>query len=693
MNTLTKIKTSVYTKVLIATLIGVVAFTFALLSLQTDSINESCEGLLGDLNSDYFIDQNDETVLTNIVANQGDFNACGDLDENGLMGPGDITLLEQLVINQPSIVMTPPVVNNSLYETVNQQFTSNGQYVLNANSEYTSQPVLPVYSLSIDADVELPYEYSLVRVTLFDKSGGEHLVYEGYPLLTGVGNFNLLQTCDETCVLDNIVPDYLNVQVEYGSINIGDVYAAENYDNLSMAVKSMSIPAYADRLKAETDAFKVSGLKANIRTMKKVGLRWAPGETSVSRLSYAEKKRKFSGENLPNLQGFEYYKGGVFELVSPETPEDIEEYENNKRIEEILNDTSSQDSYNIVEAQSLTDEDLDVKITPITEFYVYTTPYEWDWRDIHGENWILPAVSQGDCNGCGAFAATAVVEGKINMWYNQHLDIDLSERDVICQVDDNRSDPIINIGLVGINSCQLWISGPKALSQFDNSSGINENWCMPYEDVQDSSYDCDDCGGGNKWRITRSKEVGISNSDIMLTLIAGGPVTLGIKDWNHSVAVIGYHKLKVDPATIAFRFKNSWGADWGDLGFGAAVIKKSRRQNVYRAGQPYVKNRLNLYQIDCLDRDNDGYCSWGISSPFKPKTCPDFCADTWDRNDCNPTITDTVQGIKYPMSCTEDYSSYFNYGRDDDSTDTDCENDPTAEGCPGVREPRPPVGR
>lgn len=72
----------------------------------------------------------------------------------------------------------------------------------------------------------------------------------------------------------------------------------------------------------------------------------------------------------------------------------------------------------------------------------------WDWRNRHGANdpsspyfddddsgftgWITPIKNQAEPTGCGscsAFGTFGSFEAMINLYYNQHLDLDLSEQE------------------------------------------------------------------------------------------------------------------------------------------------------------------------------------------------------------------------------------------------------------------------
>ena len=80
-----------------------------------------------------------------------------------------------------------------------------------------------ITGLSIDADIELNNDTSLVRVVLVTDDNKNFLIYEAYPLIVETNLFVIHDGCDETCFLDNVKPVACKVLLIDASIKINSL--------------------------------------------------------------------------------------------------------------------------------------------------------------------------------------------------------------------------------------------------------------------------------------------------------------------------------------------------------------------------------------------------------------------------------------------------------------------------------------
>ena len=111
---------------------------------------------------------------------------------------------------------------------------------------------------------------------------------------------------------------------------------------------------------------------------------WTAGVTQLSLMTLEERMRALGFDVSDDTGGFEYYAGGIFEVGDPE--------------EYVQNPTRT---------NSFVDE--------------------FDWTDRHGKNWMTSIKGQGYSNYCAAFTGVACAEALTNLYYNQKIDLDLSE--------------------------------------------------------------------------------------------------------------------------------------------------------------------------------------------------------------------------------------------------------------------------
>lgn len=505
----------------------------------------------------------------------------------------------------------------------------------------------------ITGEVNLNSENSLVRVTLIDSNGKEYLVYEAYPLISE-NNVKLTSACEETC----------NLNLQSARLKIKIVGASIKINSISPIAKGATIPSKtaAEKMKAEKEKLKIDKMNQQIKAK---GLTWVAGETSVSKLSYEEKKKLFAYPNgtpvaeLPNLQGFEYYEGGIFEIKSEKDFSDVQTVQ-----------------------MSPSDSNL---------------PTSWDWRNVNGENWMTSVKNQGNAGNCWAFANIGALESQINLYYNKKVDVDLSEQML---VDCANLGPIAELSgypeqCGGDNMCY-----PGANYCKDVYLGIADENSDPYsqrELIYNPSV-CDESHIASDWRnrlwkisdfhdykflsaFVTNPTPGCANQTLNLSevefkkiLITKGPLDSVINQWHHAMVLLGYHKItrgdiiysggyaggtapiiigSGDPliGQTCWVFKNSWGTNWGDNGYGKIVSFEDIGWGSLPMG-PFIPPIDKNYwpagfdgKVNCVDKDKDNYCNWGISEQPPTETiCPATCKKDSqnklikDCDDSNPTI-------------------------------------------------------
>ena len=481
---------------------------------------------------------------------------------------------------------------------------------------------LIIPSIDVSGSVVLPSKEDYLRVILLDSKGKEHLVFEAYYPLYSLGTFSFENICNETCDLSKITPSKIRIET-----NISDFSKIQ--------ISSLSISSGAKLSQKDTA---VNSINKNLRENNES---WVAGETSVSKLSYAEKKAMFGDGSVAPQGGFEYYSGGVFGSAS------------------------------LMQTQS----------TPSTNL-----PSSWDWRNRNGKNYISPIKNQGTYNLCWAFASVAAVESVFNIYYNDLLNYDLAEKEYFCGTFNNLS-LIPNTWSSGSGVYGGYIyQGIGYLSTF----GVVEESCIPYtlnssNNLIESSctlaasVDCTNytftngvcaygdtacascknkslskgnsaCASKKIFSISDFNYVGADYLSVVTdlnvlkrTLIEKGPLAMGSDFFNvtnydknitsgHAMLLVGY-ETDSQGRTILI-FKNSYGVNWGVNGYAKTYVPEMSQ--VFYVFNPTIKSNGTNPVVNCVDEDNDSYCSWGIGS--KPSSCSSSCNSLEDCDDSNPGL-------------------------------------------------------
>lgn len=264
-----------------------------------------------------------------------------------------------------------------------------------------------------------------------------------------------------------------------------------------------------------------------------------------------------------------------------------------------------------------------------------TLPKVFDWRNWHGGNFVTSVKDQAypvTCGSCWAFAAIASIESAANIRFNQPVDRDLSEQQLVTALP---------------KYCQEgW---PTSVYEYAKVIDILTEAEHPYF-ADSANHRTSVLDPTNHIQIIGSRSTsGFSKAEtIIKNLVRRSPQTIWIPSLKHIMAIVGYD---IDSeGYVTWHIKNSWGQWWGEEGYVRMTLSNSAVKEIMNPVIPYFPNNLTQ-QPTCTDRDNDGYYFWGLDQ-FKPSSCPAGSSDTEDANDGDPTVNtfNTSSGLNALLS-------------------------------------------
>lgn len=467
-----------------------------------------------------------------------------------------------------------------------------------------------IYGLAVSAEIKLLNDNSKVELVFIDQNYNEYLIYETYGYLQDESIVQLDEVCEETCILDGTKVKSVLIKVKDAEVTLQKLHYVTRSEFAG------SVNELRKQIKTQQNEYKIARINQGIKAK---GQHWVAGPTSVSELSYSDKMLLFGQSTFP--PGFEFYAGGIISTGSESTS-----------LKSVTTSTSS--------------------------------PYidEWDWRDRHGKNWITPVTNQGACGSCWAFASTGAVEAMVNVYFNQQINLDLAEQDVLSCSD--------------AGSC----SGgyPNIALDYIKNTGVVDEVAFPYAQAD---LPCTNKSTNLSQLIKISGRVDFGSSaypktddNLKRMLIENGPISGGLYDWSHAMVLVGYKIVAAgdvfsyrdldlkqywkvvnegDPliGKVVWKFKNSWGKYFGDLGY---IYVETPITNLgwTHAIQTPITSVVQNYNVVCTDADGDGYYWWGLGP--KPANCPP-CPDLADGDDSDPTLGPLDQyGYCTPISTAND---------------------------------------
>lgn len=355
-----------------------------------------------------------------------------------------------------------------------------------------------ITSLSISGTCKLSdYHRSLFRAVLVDKTGHEYLITEYIGYLESNKNINFKRQCIETILLDKVQADKLKIIISQAQVHINSIeYSTDNDQTAkkqAKLAKKMQHKNLADKYNEHNKIQQMMWLADTL--------------CNSANLSYMEKKIVFGNNNDYFMtDGMEYYSGGFFVVSDSENP--------------------------------LTTKNEILKPT----LHNYISNFSWANR--HGRNWNTPVKSQvkptndhGN-GGCWAFAAVAVAESFANLYYNQKIDLDLSEQQVI------------SCSHGGTNA---YGGSPRTAANYIVQNGLIDEYCFPFSN---SDEQCDNqCVNPDQFFIPKefSNPIPLIEDSIKHNLIHHGPLLASINNhfYIHAMSLVGYGKI-TENTTISY---------------------------------------------------------------------------------------------------------------------------------------------
>ncbi|MBM3403740.1 MAG: hypothetical protein FJY10_02480 [Bacteroidetes bacterium] len=450
------------------------------------------------------------------------------------------------------------------------------------------------------------------------------MVFESYLMIADTNTFDFTYVCDETCFFTGFVPESLIIQINDASLTLNTIAWGD--------ISQISANELQRQYKFSMDSMKVDKISQYIQ---KERLIWRADHTNQSRLFYSNKKKLWGDKYL--LNGLEYYKNGIYSSRNP---------------------------------------------TKVGQPVHYGYVDNFDWRNRHGANdpsspyfdgdlechtgWMTKPVCQSGClvgddflcnidptectlmgginkiaGTCWIFGPTAQIEALTNLYYNEHINIDLSEQRTVCYY--GRATPYIS----------------DSTFILFRDMGIPNEECLPYFG-DTSTQHCSTLCPNPQEKISIQSYHRYSNptqEELQQYLIQYGPVNTNSHKFyppnysGHSMVLAGWDVIDEDDRSIGnavipteylgvtyFIYKQSLGKDdpTTDKGFQYMIHFNDEQPKKIQVVDPLIfsLNRTSA-DINCFDKDGDSYYFWGIGE--KPAHCPPYPAEP-DGDDSNPGL-------------------------------------------------------
>ena len=488
-----------------------------------------------------------------------------------------------------------------------------------------------ISGFAISGEVRKTSPEYVIRVILTDIDGNEYLVMESYDEINSDSVFYVVDYCEETALLSGITPVNLKVFLKDASFQLTRMSFSSS---LNRDVSKAEIDNARKNIKKSQTETIISKINAYNRSHNRL---WVAGETSLSVLDYATKKRLLGLNDGISSEGWEYYVDGIFEIGHTNQ----------------LNRDG-------------------------TTLYVP----DFDWRDRHGINWMTPVKDQWHSQFCVAFATLSCVEALINLYYNKKIDLNLSEQELA-----SCSGITPHGTFDGLDRDSVW--------DYITYHGVCDEDSYPFI-AQLCTIPC----LSNNIEVEELIKIGgrvdhiYLNSDIYKNVIINyGPLyTVMSSGGNlyHALALVGYHTIK--EGDVIYKSSNGINhsgasqplqGDDPHIGLTYWVFKDSSGENNHMQGYRYILfnnasgcpdsywvttfltpiTRMGHTDAEIVweDRDGDGYFNWGIGS--RPSSVPEWVPYIRDGDDSDNS-KGTLDQYAYCADLAANIADTLLYDRD-----------------------------
>ncbi|KAM9658330.1 dipeptidyl peptidase 1 isoform 1-T1 [Trichechus inunguis] len=207
-------------------------------------------------------------------------------------------------------------------------------------------------------------------------------------------------------------------------------------------------------------------------------------------------------------------------------------------------------------------------------------PASWDWRNVHGINFVSPVRNQASCGSCYSFASMGMLEARLRILTNNSQTPILSPQEVV--------------------SCSQYAQGCEGgfpyliAGKYAQDFGLVEEDCFPYTATDSPCKVGKDCFRyyTSDYHYVGGFYGGCNEALMKLELVSHGPMAVsfevyndflhyhkgiyyhtGLRDpfnpfelTNHAVLLVGYGTDSASGLDY-WIVKNSWGTTWGEDGY------------------------------------------------------------------------------------------------------------------------------